>query len=88
MGALDRPVGPALGQGVDAARLRPAESAEEVIRIFGNQLDALPKSYSRYLVNGLRDGKEVKLAKGTTSETFTPPGISIGCLPIRLMCSS
>jgi GTP-binding protein len=23
--------------------------------IFGNQLDALPKSYTRYLVNGLRD---------------------------------
>ncbi|HLM42067.1 MAG TPA: ribosome biogenesis GTPase Der, partial [Microvirga sp.] len=23
--------------------------------VFGNQLDALPKSYSRYLVNGLRE---------------------------------
>jgi GTP-binding protein len=23
--------------------------------VFGNQLDALPKSYTRYLVNGLRE---------------------------------
>ena len=32
--------------------------------IFGNQLDALPKSYSRYLVNSLR-------------ETFDLPGVPI-----------
>ena len=27
--------------------------------IFGNQLDALPKSYTRYLVNGLREAFEL-----------------------------
>ena len=32
--------------------------------MFGNQLDALPKSYSRYLVNGLR-------------ESFDLPGVPI-----------
>ena len=32
--------------------------------LFGNQLDALPKSYARYLVNGLR-------------ESFDLPGVPI-----------
>ncbi len=32
--------------------------------VFGNQLDALPKSYTRYLVNGLR-------------EAFDLPGVPI-----------
>ena len=41
------------------AKARPPHFA-----IFGNQLDALPKSYTRYLVNGLR-------------ETFDLPGVPI-----------
>jgi GTP-binding protein len=28
--------------------------------VFGNQLDALPKSYTRYLVNGLREAFDVQ----------------------------
>ncbi len=36
--------------------------------IFGNQLDALPKSYTRYLINGLR-------------ETFDLPGVPIRMSP-------
>ena len=35
--------------------------------LFGNQLDALPKSYTRYLVNGLR-------------ESFDLPGVPIRAL--------
>ncbi len=36
------------------------------------------KQNATSLVNGLRDGKEVKLTKGTTSETFTPPTGKMG----------
>ena len=34
----------------DAGEIAPPHFA-----VFGNQLDALPKSYTRYLVNGLRE---------------------------------
>jgi hypothetical protein len=36
------------------------------------------KQNATSLVTGLRDGKEVKLTKGTTSETFTPPTGKMG----------
>ncbi len=36
------------------------------------------KQNATSLVNGLRDGKEVKLTKGTTTETFTPPTGKMG----------
>jgi hypothetical protein len=36
------------------------------------------KQNATSLVNGLRDGKEVKLTKGTTTETFTPPTGKLG----------
>ncbi|WP_336487460.1 ribosome biogenesis GTPase Der [Methylobacterium nigriterrae] len=43
--------------------------------LFGNQLDALPKSYTRYLVNGLRDafdlpGTPIRLSLRTTKNPF------------------
>jgi GTP-binding protein len=44
---------------ITQAKARPPHFA-----IFGNQLDALPKSYTRYLVNGIR-------------ETFELPGVPI-----------
>jgi len=36
------------------------------------------KQNATSLVNGLRDGKEVKLTKGTATETFTPPTGKMG----------
>ena len=36
------------------------------------------KQNATSLVNGLREGTEVKLTKGTTSETFTPPTGKMG----------
>ena len=41
-----------------------AKARPPTFAIFGNQLDALPKSYTRYLVNALR-------------ETFDLPGVPI-----------
>ncbi|GJE27999.1 ribosome biogenesis GTPase Der [Methylobacterium organophilum] len=43
--------------------------------LFGNQLDALPKSYTRYLVNGLREtfdlpGTPIRLSLRTTKNPF------------------
>ncbi|AMB47257.1 ribosome biogenesis GTPase Der [Methylobacterium sp. AMS5] len=43
--------------------------------LFGNQLDALPKSYTRYLVNGLREafdlpGAPIRLSLRTTKNPF------------------
>ncbi|AWN44593.1 ribosome biogenesis GTPase Der [Methylobacterium durans] len=43
--------------------------------LFGNQLDALPKSYTRYLVNGLRDafdlpGTPIRLSLRTSKNPF------------------
>lgn len=36
------------------------------------------KENATSLVTGLRDGKEVKLTSGTTTETFTPPTAKMG----------
>ena len=36
------------------------------------------KQNATSLVNGLRDGKEVKLTRGTATETFTPPTGKMG----------
>lgn len=36
------------------------------------------KENASALINGLRDGKEVKLTRGTTTETFTPPTGKMG----------
>jgi GTPase len=43
------------GRRIKIRYMTQAKSRPPHFAIFGNQLDALPKSYTRYLVNGLRD---------------------------------
>lgn len=43
--------------------------------IFGNQLDSLPVSYERFLINGLREtfdlpGVPIRISKRTTSNPY------------------
>jgi GTP-binding protein len=47
--------------------------------IFGNQLDALPTSYERFLINGLRDtfglhGVPIRLSKRTSKNPYDSGG--------------
>lgn len=64
-GALDANPPPAVsGRRIKIRYLTQAKSRPPTFVVFGNQLAALPKSYSRYLVNGLRD-------------TFGLPGVPI-----------
>src|SRR5829696_4656632 len=64
-GALSANPPPAVsGRRIKIRYMTQAKARPPTFAIFGNQLDALPKSYSRYLVNGLR-------------EAFDLPGVPI-----------
>jgi GTP-binding protein len=64
-GALAANPPPAVaGRRIKIRYMTQVKSRPPHFAIFGNQLDALPKSYTRYLVNGLR-------------ETFDLPGVPI-----------
>jgi GTP-binding protein len=64
-GALDANPPPAVaGRRIKIRYMTQVKARPPHFAIFGNQLDALPKSYTRYLVNGLR-------------ETFELPGVPI-----------
>ncbi len=64
-GVLDRHPPPAVsGRRIKIRYMTQAKSRPPHFALFGNQLDALPESYLRYLVNGLR-------------ETFDLPGTPI-----------
>ena len=63
--ALSRNPPPAVsGRRIKIRYMTQPKARPPYFAIFGNQLDALPKSYERYLVNGLR-------------ETFDLPGVPI-----------
>lgn len=63
--ALSRNPPPAVsGRRIKIRYMTQPKARPPYFAIFGNQLDALPKSYERYLVNGLR-------------ETFELPGVPI-----------
>ncbi len=47
--------------------------------IFGNQLDSLPKSYERFLINGLREtfdlpGVPLRISKRTGENPYSTKG--------------
>jgi GTPase len=64
-GALSANPPPAVsGRRIKIRYMTQAKARPPTFAIFGNQLDALPKSYTRYLVNGLR-------------EAFDLPGVPI-----------
>ena len=64
-GALSANPPPAVsGRRIKIRYMTQAKARPPTFAIFGNQLDALPRSYSRYLVNGLR-------------EAFDLPGVPI-----------
>jgi GTP-binding protein len=64
-GALSANPPPAVsGRRIKIRYMTQAKARPPTFAIFGNQLDALPRSYSRYLVNGLR-------------EVFDLPGVPI-----------
>ncbi|HEX2724601.1 MAG TPA: ribosome biogenesis GTPase Der [Beijerinckiaceae bacterium] len=64
-GAIDANPPPAVaGRRIKIRYMTQVKARPPHFAIFGNQLDALPKSYTRYLVNGLR-------------ETFDLPGVPI-----------
>jgi GTPase len=64
-GALSANPPPAVsGRRIKIRYMTQAKTRPPHFAIFGNQLDALPKSYTRYLVNGLR-------------EAFDLPGVPI-----------
>jgi GTPase len=55
-GALESHPPPAVaGRRIKIRYMTQAKARPPHFAVFGNQLDALPKSYTRYLVNGLRD---------------------------------
>jgi GTPase len=59
-GALQANPPPAVsGRRIKIRYMTQAKSRPPHFAVFGNQLDALPKSYSRYLVNGLREAFEL-----------------------------
>jgi GTP-binding protein len=63
--AIDAHAPPAVsGRRIKIRYMTQVKARPPHFAIFGNQLDALPKSYTRYLVNGLR-------------ETFDLPGVPI-----------
>ena len=52
-----------------------AVALQQQLAQMGNQLDALPKSYTRYLVNGLREafdlpGTPIRLSLRTSQNPF------------------
>jgi GTP-binding protein len=64
-GALSANPPPAVsGRRIKIRYMTQAKARPPTFAVFGNQLDALPKSYTRYLVNGLR-------------EAFDLPGVPI-----------
>ena len=63
--ALERNPPPAVsGRRIKIRYMTQPKARPPYFALFGNQLDALPKSYERYLINGLRD-------------TFELPGVPI-----------
>jgi GTP-binding protein len=59
-GALSANPPPAVsGRRIKIRYMTQVKSRPPHFAVFGNQLDALPKSYSRYLVNGLREAFEL-----------------------------
>jgi GTP-binding protein len=55
-GALEANPPPAVsGRRIKIRYMTQVKSRPPHFAVFGNQLDALPKSYTRYLVNGLRE---------------------------------
>ena len=53
-----------------------AQSEEQLVERYTTLAGS--KQNADSLVTGLRDGKEVKLTRGTTTETFTPPTGKMG----------
>ena len=59
--ALSRHAAPAVsGRRMKIRYMTQIKSRPPTFALFGNQLDALPEAYQRYLVNGLRDAFDLK----------------------------
>ena len=59
--ALSRHAAPAVsGRRMKIRYMTQIKSRPPTFALFGNQLDALPDAYQRYLVNGLRDAFDLK----------------------------
>src|SRR5918911_148058 len=60
-GALSANPPPAVsGRRIKIRYMTQAKARPPTFAVFGNQLDALPKSYTRYLVNGLREAFDLR----------------------------
>ena len=74
--ALQRNPPPAVsGRRIKIRYATQVKSRPPHFALFGNQLDALPKSYTRYLVNGIREafdlpGTPIRLSLRTTKNPF------------------
>jgi GTP-binding protein len=75
-GALSANPPPAVsGRRIKIRYMTQAKARPPTFAVFGNQLDALPKSYTRYLVNGLREafdlpGVPIRVALRTGKNPF------------------
>jgi GTP-binding protein len=75
-GALSANPPPAVsGRRIKIRYMTQAKARPPTFALFGNQLDALPKSYTRYLVNGLREafdlpGVPIRVALRTGKNPF------------------
>src|SRR6266542_4902375 len=73
-----------------SVRVRPC-SARSSPRSVGRETLISPSDWSIFIRAGTScvssPSGPLTITRPVRSETFTPPGISIGCLPIRLICS-
>jgi GTPase len=78
-GALSANPPPAVsGRRIKIRYMTQAKARPPTFAVFGNQLDALPKSYTRYLVNGLREafdlpGVPIRVSLRTGKNPFDKP---------------
>jgi GTPase len=77
-GALSRHAPPAIsGRRVRIRYMTQVKSRPPTFALFGNQLDALPQDYQRYLTNGLREnfglkGTPLRLVMRNTRNPYDP----------------
>jgi GTP-binding protein len=77
-GALMRHAPPAVsGRRVRIRYMTQVKSRPPTFALFGNQLDALPKAYQRYLQNGLREnfgltGTPLRMVMRNTRNPYDP----------------
>jgi len=77
-GALEQTPPPAVsGRRIKIRYMTQLRARPPYFLLFGNQLDALPQSYERFLVNGLRQtfdlpGVPIRLSRKTTDNPYAP----------------